>query len=927
MRRDSVRRPRLSTQLSQGLLGPMTLVVAPTGYGKTALLAEWAASSEGARYPTTWLSLDENDNDPILFLEYVTTALSHLDPYLASRAEELLRTQRSPDALMVAATLMNDFVRLADDSVLCLDDFHAISDPAVHHLLEFIVQHLPPQLHLVVLSRVNPPIPLTLLRARRHLTEIHAADLRFTHDEVAELFAHAAGIELSADDVAQLHEATEGWAAALQLTMLSIQAHSDSAGAIRRLADDSTYVFEHLAAEVIDRQTEGVRTFLMATSILDRMCAPLCDALLDREEHAEAHGLDDSACGVTSSRAILEYLNETNLFTVPLDKTGQWYRYHPLFAGCLRRRLQETRSAAEVSLLHRRASEWLAAQGLRSEAMSQATSTGDWDFATRQLETLFDREDFTVGGLRTFCVCTAAIPPDVMQAHPKLRIFGALARAHSGNPDGPILLKRVIADLESEIELETPGTIGDEYEGLLALLRLDAMTAPDPRADPVASLVLARRARALMPAAEPTRSMAAVHEAFAHMATLDIDAAERCLADARELTRHVPYPYAERDVSYREIRLAHERGLLREGHRLYRMALEGSGESRDDRESSHPQACHLDIALGCILAEQGRWAEAERTLIRGLEEATAYSNHDSQLAANAALTCMYAARGRGGDALSRIALIRNAWPDFAFLADALCVRHALWYAPGNTSTIVDVYAWLAEFSPYSDDTVHLPGLGHFAGGELYFQAYLIWARAQVAVGRPDLALDYINRSLELAQAHQLNGRAIALLVEQAIALGAAGQSRRATDALIQAVALGHAEGYYLVFDGEPALIAPLSRVAQRGDSVGTYTARLLDGLATKPETTIPAGVTAIGATTESSSAGRMPPARSLPPLTEREAAVLALVAEGLSNARIASELYVEITTVKGHLVNIMRKLQASNRTEAVIRARAIGLLR
>ena len=353
-------RPRLSDRLNRTIESKLTLVSAPAGFGKTTLLSAWLAAGPADGRSVAWLSLDRGDSQPDSFWTYLVAALRTVDGAIGARALSLLREPQPPPIETILTTLLNELGASPNDLVLVLDDFHLIDAHGIQDGMAFLLEHLPPQVHLVITTRADPALPLARLRARGELVEIRAADLRFTPDEAAVYLNETMGLDLTVADVAALEGRTEGWIAALQLAALSIQGRDDAAGFIANFAGDDRYIVDYLVEEVLHRQPEQVRSFLLETSILTSMTGPLCDAVT----------------GQVGGKAMLETLDRGNLFLVPLDGRRRWYRYHHLFADVLRARLLEERTG-RVPALHRRACEWYEEHGDRSEAIRHAIAGGD----------------------------------------------------------------------------------------------------------------------------------------------------------------------------------------------------------------------------------------------------------------------------------------------------------------------------------------------------------------------------------------------------------------------------------------------------------------------------------------------------------------------------------------------------------------------
>ncbi|HKT03555.1 MAG TPA: LuxR family transcriptional regulator, partial [Rugosimonospora sp.] len=368
VRRSLVARPRLSDRLGHGVAARLTLLSAPAGFGKTTLLSAWLASAGARKRSVAWLSLEESDSQPAAFWTYVIAALQRVVPGVGAGTLPLLQSARPPIEA-VLATVVNELAAVPDGVDLVLDDYHLVDDPAVHAGVAFLLEHLPPRVHLVISTRVDPPLPLARLRARGELVELRAADLRFTLDEAAAYFTEVAGLELSTSDIATLDGRTEGWIAALQLAALSMRGRADVSGFIAGFAGDDRYIVDYLVEEVLARQPDEVRDFLVRTSILSRLSGPLCDAVT----------------GTPGGRAMLAALDRANLFLVRLDDNRQWYRYHHLFADVLYTRLLDGQPDL-VAELHRRASHWYDGNGEPAPAVRHALAAGDVERAAGLVE-------------------------------------------------------------------------------------------------------------------------------------------------------------------------------------------------------------------------------------------------------------------------------------------------------------------------------------------------------------------------------------------------------------------------------------------------------------------------------------------------------------------------------------------------------------
>jgi LuxR family maltose regulon positive regulatory protein len=371
-RPELVARPRLIDRLNAGLgqnggfTRKLTLISAPAGFGKTTLLSEWVGHCD---QPVAWVSLDEGDNEPVRFLAYFIAALQTIDLSIGETALAVLQSPQPPPFEAILPSLINDIATIPEDFALVLDDYHLIDDQPIHKAMTFFLDHQPPNMHLVIAARSDPFLHLSRLRARGQMTEIRTNDLRFTLQEVATFLNQVMGLGLSGDDVAALESRTEGWIAGLQLAALSMQGQDDTASFIAAFTGDDRFIVDYLVDEVLAQRPKGTQDFLLQTSILDRMTGPLCDAVT----------------GQKNGQAVLEQLEQANLFIVPLDSRRQWYRYHHLFADLLRHRLRATQPEV-IPELYLRASAWYEVQGQMEEAIQYALAVKDLERAARLLE-------------------------------------------------------------------------------------------------------------------------------------------------------------------------------------------------------------------------------------------------------------------------------------------------------------------------------------------------------------------------------------------------------------------------------------------------------------------------------------------------------------------------------------------------------------
>ncbi len=527
VRPDLVRRPRLDARLAAGLRGPLTVVVAPAGSGKTTLLADgWQNALEiggGVGWHIAWLALDTGDNDLARFLRYVVAAFQTLQSDLGRAALAQLRSPQLPPVEAILGPLLNDLVTLPYDVVLVLDDYHVVEDPAIHRAVAFLLDHLPPRLHLVVATRTEPPLPLARLRARGQLTELRADDLRFTADEAAAFLHRAVGETLSSDELVKLEERTEGWIAGLQLAALALRAHHSAqlADAIAALTGTHRYLLDYLSDEVFARQPDDVRRFLTLTSVLDRMSGPLGETLV---------GVDGTEPRPGDGQAMLERLEAANLFLVPLDDTRTWYRYHHLFADFLRERLRRD-SPDLVPALHRRAAAWYEQQGLVTDAVGHALAGQDHLLAARLIERVSPTLLWQRGELTTLLRWLESLPRDVVASRPRLCLDLTWALLLSGRVDAvEPRLRAVECTLDAQAH-PTDRALRGEISALRAeLARL--------RGDSPAAIALARAALAdLSPRDRRVRAGTTSFLGSAYLTSGNAVAACETYAEAAALSR------------------------------------------------------------------------------------------------------------------------------------------------------------------------------------------------------------------------------------------------------------------------------------------------------------------------------------------------------------------------------------------------------
>lgn len=899
-----IARPHLCDRLNAALLCRLTLISAPAGYGKTTLLAQWAANhADSARL--AWLSLDEADNDPARFLAYLVAALQGTARRIAEDVLPSWGALTTPSVEALLAPLLNDLADATEPVLLMLDDYHVIHAQAVHEMLVFLAEHLSPQVHLVIASRADPPLPLARLRGRGQLIELREADLRFTPPEAAAFLNRSMGLGLSQADISALIARTEGWIAGLQMAAVSLQGREDAAAFIETFSGSNRNILDYLLEEVLQRQPEDVQTFLLCTAVLDRLSGPLCDALVKPLLGEQA---GDGWPG--SGQDMLERLERANLFIVPLDDERHWYRYHHLFADLLRRRLQQAHPGL-VPALHRRASEWCERNGLLEEAVEQALSAADYPRAAHLIAalpamTLWDRGEQT-----TLSRWLAALPDDLLRTVPQLGIYDALQLLLTGHLE---IAQTRLDSIEEALarashDDQAPSPVLTELLGMVAAVRAYIARF---RGDVPAMVQHSRRALDLIPASNlPWRSSAATTSGDALSMSGETASANAAYAEALQTLHEAGNTYL---ILMAISKLAINERLRGHLHRTAELCRQGLDLAQTKGLATTALAGALWSTLGEVLYEWNELATAFSYLRRACELGERGGNVAalgwSYMALARALLASGDLQGTGAT-LDRLESLAHSAALPVWIATALPAwRAGLLTRQGRLAEAVCLFR---ERGLDAADQVHY----------LHEGEYLMLARLLLAEGRPDDAVRLLARLREAAES---SGRMVTVLaadVLEAIALQAQGQGAQAKAAMQHALSLAEPEGYVRVFidEGQPMATLLMEELRGRKELRGT-------GREYRPSAAYLERLLAAFTTVES--ALTTPPPVPSPPLlellSEREIEILRLIAEGLSNREIGQRLYLALPTVKWHTGNIYGKLGVKSRTHAVARARSLGLL-
>jgi len=888
-----VPRPRLIEQLNAGLHAgrKLTLIAAPAGFGKTTLLSEWVTHSQR---PVAWLSLDENDNDLARFLTYVVAALQTIDAGLGAEALDLLGARQPLPAERTLTTLINDVAGRPQDIILMLDDYHLIESPSIQDALSFLLDHRPRQLHLALASRSDPPLPLARLRARGELTELRAADLRFAPDEAASFLNQVMGLGLSAENVAALETRTEGWIAGLQMAALSMQGREDIGHFVQAFTGSHRYIIDYLVEEVLQRQPESVRSFLLQTSILDRLSGALCEAVTGQAGGSER----------------LQGLERGNLFVVPLDDQRQWYRYHHLFADVLRARLREAQPS-QVPALHRRASEWYARNELPVEAIQHALAAEDFERAASLVELAWPAvaRSWQDATLQSWL---KALPDNLVRRRPVLSVYFAGAALIGGDLEA---VESRLRDAERWLDTSADSTLGvleavaaervvaneEEFRKLPSQIAIYRAALAQARGDVAGTARHALRALDhLQPSDHLGRGGAAGFLGLALWASGEVEAAQRTFAEAMVSLKLVGNlaDVISGAVVLADMHLA--QGRLREARRILEQAWQLAAAQG---EPVPPATADLLVALSELRCEQIELEAAKEHLLRSQALGERASLSANRYRWHVAMARILEAQGDLNGALDRLGeaqrlYLRGFYPEVRPVA-ALTAR--IWIAQGRLAEVKD---WVkAQGLSATDEPSYLRECEHLTMVRLLIARY----RADHEATALREAIDLLERLLSPAEAGGRTGSVNEILMLQALAQHAQGDIQAALVPLERALTQAEPEGYVRLFaDAGPPMVALLQAAAQRGISPN-YVRRIL---------------AAFG-----QAADRTPATQPIPePLSERELEVLRLLRSELSGPEIARQLMVSLNTFQTHTRNIYSKLGVNNRQSAIRRAEELDLV-
>ena len=889
-----VSRESLLARLDEGLEHKLTLLSAPAGFGKTTLMSEWIATRSERResLAVAWLSLDAGDNDPVRFWRYVITACQAFDAAVGVSALELLYTSRRLPLEAALTMFINDLARVERNGVLVLEDYHVITSPQIHETVAYFIDHLPVTQRLVVLTRSDPPLPLARLRGHDDLYELHAADLRFSLVETRTFLQQSLSFPLSPAAIERLEARTEGWVTGLRLLALALQGRKDSQDLERMLltfTGSHRHILEYLVADVLSSQPESLQDFLLHTAFLNRLTGSLCDAVTGRSD----------------SDLMLEELERANLFLMPLDDVGTWYRYHALFAESMQHEARRRLGEDYLHPLYDRASRWYEEHGLPAEAVEVALSARDFTRAATLIEGIITPQNSS-HELQTLLRWIAQLPEELLSPRPALCMAYAVALLFTLDRSDPATMALVQKPLDMA---ERCWRAGDDMSNLGEVLAFRSQVAMW-QGDHYRAFAAARQALDLVSDGSSlwgagARLVVAMEEEQAGKPI----AARQMALEARAFFEANSNPFGARAATLMLADMYTQQGELHQAERFYRQVLAEAAEDPVD----------MATALICLATFSYEWnnlQEAEQQLIQALDICNRHANdigkyHAEQVILVPGSLVLARVLHACGETVKAQQLLQelvmltqeHRWPYLYREVLASQARLAL-----ATSDLGAAQRWSISVTQLGEDM-------RFMQQE---REALIIARLLIAQGEPEVALNLLDRWQEDARAQGRGRSELEILVLKTLAYcNTNAHQSEARSTLVQALTLAQPEGYQRLFldEGQP-IAAVLQAVlpGMRAEPLATYARTLLYAFARQ--------------NTEQGISSLSSPAPALPfePLSAQERRVLRLLVAGRSNPEIAQELVVSINTVKTQAQSIYRKLNVNGRKEAREVARQLKLL-
>jgi LuxR family transcriptional regulator, maltose regulon positive regulatory protein len=896
-RPDLVSRPRLLERMNAGLHRKLTLVSAPAGFGKTTLVSEWIATCDR---PVAWFSLEKGDSDPSRFLTYLVAALQTIVENIGEDILGVLQSPQPPLIESILIALINEIAAIQDNFILVLDDYHVLDSKPVDEALAFLLEHLSHQMHLVITTREDPNLPLSRFRARGELTEIRVADLRFTLSEAAGFLNQMMGLELSAEDISALETRTEGWIAGLQLAALSMREQEDVTGFIRAFAGDHRYSVDYLVEEVLLRQTERIRNFLLQTSILGRLSGPLCDAVTGQD-----------GCSM-----LLESLDRSNLFIVPLDEKRQWYRYHHLFGDVLRAHLMEEQPD-QASNLHQRASEWHEHNGSSTDAICHALAAQNFERAADLVELAWSEMDRRRQSA-AWLGWAKALPDELVRTRPVLSVGygwalldnGDLETAEPRLRDAEQWLERTSSKSGKADFVEFTVVDREEFQHLPATIAAARAYHALALGDVPGTIKYTHRALDLLPEDEHhRRGTPAALLGLASLTNGDLETADTALTDAMMDYRMAGNILFSITGTFLLADIRTTLGRLRQALNVYQQSLQlAEGQGKFVRWGT----ADLYTGLGELYREQNNLEAAGEHLLRSKELGEQAALPRWRFRWCTAQARLKEAQGDLDGALDLLeeaerAYVRGPVPDVRPVA---AMRARVWIKQGQLEKALD---WAREQNmSTNDDLSYLREFEHITLARMFIAQFKQDRKQETMHGAREL----LARLQKAAEAGGRTGSLIEILALQALAHELQGEMAPALAFLERALNLAEPEGYTRIFVDEGDAMGHLLAEAERHGVLPEYSGKLLAAFNAKKQPGIDRTAPASNQRSQS----------LVEPLSERELEILQLIAQGCSNHEICDRLFLAMPTVKGHNRNIFGKLQVKNRTQAVARARELSLL-
>lgn len=910
-RRNLVPRTRLLTKLNGGLSPEirLTLISAPAGFGKTTLVSEWLQDLPDAkgedRRAHTWLTLDEADNDAIRFWRYVDAALQIIDPRLGESIRPALSAPQPAPYRSLVTGIVDDILKVDARFTLVLDDYHNINDETVHEGVNYLIDHLPPLVQLLIITRADPPLQLARRRSRGELCEVRASDLRFTYEEVAELLNTIMKLDLSSEDIAALEKRTEGWIAGLQMAAISIQDAADPHGFVTAFRGNDRYIADYLVEEVLQRQPVEFQQFLLQTSVLSRLCGPLCDTVTGRSD----------------SQSVLNSLERANLFLVPLDNRREWFRYHQLFASLLYQRLVDSSDADAVKGLKQRAGEWYAAHGQIVEAVETLLACGDFEQAVKVIEGT-EEDLFKANELNLLVKWSEIIPDTLIAARPRLNVMAAWGSQATGHPQqaGHLidLLEKAVGMTGEEFLSATP-----PYRTLSSLERVSLIEAAVVRSRlAVDSLDLDRAfslGERLLPylVSGPPDEVRALNYLYIYRGSQltilglaqkfrgNLSAASDLMLEAEADAEKEKNPHIVALALGHLGEIQALQGKLTQAKRTFELALQRAREFPPYSSAFWGLA---SIGLGNLAFEHNNLIEAEAQLKTGLELGKLWHVWECLLPGCIGQAHIHQAYGEWDQAAAALdELLELAALNIQAVEPAAAANRALLAL--RRDDMESAARWAAAFDLRSSSPYPLQWEQNALIAGRVWLAEKKWAEAEALLSKLLTGVQSMGHIRTIIEVHLLQ----ALLAERQ------NHPEKARQALLKSLKMAAPEGYLRLFldEGEPLRSLLAASIPSIHEPVLLeYADHLLASF-----------VRTVDRRPSPASGINQPDQKKLiEPLSDRELDVLRLMAEGLSNPAIAKRLYLSTNTLKAHAQNIYIKLDVHNRMEAVNKARELGLL-